>query len=50
MEEWLYHIFLTTGSVEAYLLLKELSDGREGEVTNGVGITDDSGWSNHQGV
>ena len=49
MEEWLYQVFLKTGSVEAYLLLKELS--REtNEVTSDNGIPDDGRGCNYQGV
>lgn len=49
MEEWLYQVFLKTGSLEAYLLLKELSRGTS-EVKNGNGIPDDGRGGNHQGV
>ncbi len=49
MKEWLYQVFLKTGSVEAYLLLKELS--REAsEVTNNNGIPNDGRGCNYQGV
>ncbi len=50
MEEWLYQVFLRTGSVEAYLFLKELTREREGEVKNDNGDAGNGGRCDYQGI
>ena len=41
MKEWLYQVFLTTGSIDAYLLLKELGRNKIDEESDEVGTDDD---------
>lgn len=50
MEEWVYQLFLKTGNIHAYLLLKELSRGTESGVSTDNGTDHDGGGCYHQGI
>ena len=50
MKEWVYQMFLRTGSIEAYLLLKELSKEKECGVEEYDRVADDSGRRDYQGI
>ena len=41
MKEWLYQVFATTGSIDAYLLLKELDRNENDRESDEVGTDDD---------
>ncbi len=47
MKEWLYQVFVTTGSIDAYLLLKELDRNENGGEKNEIGTNDDGGRGNY---
>lgn len=50
MEEWVYQLFLKTGSVDAYLLLKELSRKCEDREFGDCGFCDESRRGDCQGI